>query len=344
MAKTFKRLKSSEHDEESLHPDSSLSHCDPEGNDFTNVLSKCCLGFNESTNAKFGENKFLNTKNSTVDMFESLNQPITPKVEDGDDFGFQIKSGLSKIKKLNMPEASDQKESGAVNAQKSEKSTKIFSCLNRNVRQDLVRRLSSCLRFSGDFLVKELEMPLPNGRNLNQGEAKQTGKFHLICENKIDRNTYSLTVIDTDVYQGDYMKDISCLSSIRNGNPHILKYFGCWKEQGLMFIQTEQYTQTLEKLLKNNSISNEGRQKVVTDIFNAIEYCHSKGMTEISISKHSIFLSNGRYKLNTFELLKSPNSDSGSQSSLKFIQQCAQLFSCAGVEFPEPHSLAEFFK
>lgn len=347
MAKTFKRLKSQE-DEDSLSPDSVEFRSKDDKADFTNVLSKCCMKFGGNPSMKFEENKFLNTKNSTADIFESLNNPSGQlQGYDDDDFGFQIKSGLSKLKTVNIsdPCCSEVENSSAVKISKTTTSSDLLSNLAKNIGTDLVSRLKACTRFLGDFKIKELEMPLPELAISNSEPKKCPGKFHLICENKVDRNTYSVTVIDSANYEGDYKRDIYRLSSIRNGNPHILKYFGCWKEQGLVFIQTEQYTQTLEKLLIDGTIKPSERQKVVVDIYNAIEYCHSKGMVDIQITKSSIFLSNGNYKLNTLEFSQTDCSTSTQKDpeTLLWIKQFAELFNIAGVDFPQKSLLSRIF-
>ncbi|CAI2385097.1 unnamed protein product [Moneuplotes crassus] len=347
MAKTFKRLKSQE-DEDCLSPDSIEFHSKDDKADFTNVLSKCCMKFGGNPSMKFEENKFLNTKNSTADIFESLNNPSGQlQGYDDDDFGFQIKSGLSKLKTVNTsnPCCSEVEDLGASKIPQVKASSDLLSTLAKTIGTYLVSRLKACKRFLGDFQIKELEMPLPESMISNSEAKKCPGKFHLICENKVDRNTYSVTVIDSENYEGDYKKDIYHLSSIRNGNPHILKYFGCWKEQGLVFIQTEQYTQTLEKLLLSGTIEPSERQKVVVDIYNAIEYCHSKGIVDIQISKSSIFLSNGNYKLNTLEFSQtdSPTSAQKDPETLLWIKQFVELFNIAEVDFPQKSLFSRVF-
>mmetsp|Transcript_24731 Transcript_24731/g.27390 ORF Transcript_24731/g.27390 Transcript_24731/m.27390 type:complete len:120 (+) Transcript_24731:148-507(+) len=118
---------------------------------------------------------------------------------------------------------------------------------------------------------------------------------------------YTIAVIDKEVYKGDYMKGMHALSFIRDGNPYVCKYFSSWIEHGLFFIQTERTDQTLSKMLKENLLENDKIAQLIKDIFGAIEYCHIKGLVNLNISMDSIFFTNDRFKLNSFESCE-PNS------------------------------------
>lgn len=118
-----------------------------------------------------------------------------------------------------------------------------------------------------------------------------SGKLELTCKNKIDKSVYSITIVDPELYKGVFMNYIYALSAIRDGNPYVCKYFCSWKEQGLIFLQTEKCDKTLSNLFSKASPTDKEILKMITEVMSGIEYCHRKGLANFDISMESIFIS-----------------------------------------------------
>lgn len=160
----------------------------------------------------------------------------------------------------------------------------------------VISKVEGCRRFMSEFIVDDLEKQICD--EASKGEFGYTGKFTLRASNVIDGKDYSVIVIDPQNYEGDHMKIIYSLSALRDGNPYVCKYFGSWREEGLFFVQTEKS----ENLFTDVQPTNEHLSKLVKDVLMAIEYCHRKGISGLSISLSSIFLSEtNHFKLKSFE-------------------------------------------
>lgn len=163
-----------------------------------------------------------------------------------------------------------------------------------------------------EFIISPSELARLKAMTRGNTHWTYTGKLDLVWINLIDSREYTVTVVWWKDYQYDYKRELHAISALRDSNPYIVKYFGAWREKGLLFIQTENQSDSLATKHSKTKITNTELMKVITDIIGGIEYLHSKAIYNLDINLESIFLSEtGYFKLNWFKYcVKLPASSS----------------------------------
>ena len=248
------------------------------------------------------------TKISSNDEFESFFNVSIDKDND-ESFGF-LKNGLNKLKNLSETvsyQNSNTKE--CLNNIKFDMSQELASNMPSVPQSEDYKKLNrlwesvnACKRFASEFYIPSHQ---PSQIELNKASSdnfKYTGKLNLISNNRIDNRAYTVTAISSQDYEHDYINELHAMSALRDSNPYIVKYFSAWRENGLMFIQTELQNDTLLTKHSRNLINNKELIKIISNVTAGIEYLHSKGICNLDINTSSIFLSEtGFYKLNCFK-------------------------------------------
>jgi len=328
MAQSWKRLKSNEDDEVEVPQDNmSLNSSKEEFNweisSFWNNFLNNSINQNQST-------KNLVTKNSTNDEYETLLNTLSRGADKEEESCFEIKSGLNKLKGLkNQPEAFELPSfnfeedfepfnfsNEPVNQPKMDAilgEIQIFKSDEERKLRKFIENILNCPRFISEFNIQNLENWVNQLITSQCSNFKFTGKLELSCQNLSDTHSYTVTAIDSSIYEEDFMSSIYTLSSLRDGNPHVCKYFGSWKENEIYFIQTENSLNILSKMINSaNSSEDEGergttltssmKSQLVLDLLMGIEYCHNKGVCGFPVSSDSVFLSEtNKFKLKSFE-------------------------------------------
>lgn len=274
-----------------------------------------------------GESKCLLTKNSTNDQYESFLNSLPGNVipEEDEEEGFEIKSGLGRLKGLPLAHI-DQPLCNSVDTFNSIFDAKVKKNLTNEwdvaqieINSEFkfwVNFIQIWTRFSSEFIIEDLEMQIC-AYHTGSDSKKNTGKLELIWNNIIDNQAYAITIIDPERYEGTAMNAVYALSAIRDGNPYVCKYFGSWKEQGMVFIQTETCDKTLKNLFINSAPKQTQLLQLVKEGMSGIEYCHRKGLAGLNISLETIFFSETKhYKLKSLENCIKRESEFGDNDSL----------------------------
>lgn len=219
---------------------------------------------------------------------------------------FQIKSGLSKINNSYL-ESNNREHTKDLNLELPFWSSPIQNLNYEQAPkfQNFMKNLNLWTRFMSEFVIND------------QFYLHYSGKTEFNWTNVIDKKTYTVTIVDPQVYKGNFMNQVYALSAIRDGNPYVCKYFSSWREEGFIFVQTEKWDKIVAPLILNCQLNAERIVQLIKQVLYGIEYCHKKGLNNLEVSLNSIFISEtGHFKLKWFEGCQL-NTDTTSSCELK---------------------------
>jgi len=160
-------------------------------------------------------------------------------------------------------------------------------------------------------------------RRTNYGETGQNSRFKeefqelgilgngnfgtvLKCRNRLDGCMYAVKVTNQK-FRGKadrerVLKEVYALAALCNGddNPHVVRYFGAFVEDGRLYIQTELCDYSLQDFIikgltpeKLNSVAKEMTRQILT----GLARLHQENLVHLDIKPANIFIKNGIYKL-----------------------------------------------
>ena len=109
-----------------------------------------------------------------------------------------------------------------------------------------------------------------------------------------------LACVSLPMDRQDMLKECHSMSILNN--PHIIRYYGCWEQEGRLHIQMELCENNLSNIAKSRRIQNsEFSEQELRDILSqmslALMHMHSVPICHMDIKPENIYLHDGFYKL-----------------------------------------------
>lgn len=127
----------------------------------------------------------------------------------------------------------------------------------------------------------------------------QFGSVHK-CVNRLDGCIYalkrSLKPVAGSVDEQNAMREVYA-HAVLGKNPHVVRYYSAWAEEGHMLIQNEyceggSVADLIERNKKSNEVMGEGELKqVLIQVAQGLKYIHSLGLAHLDIKPGNIFIS-----------------------------------------------------
>lgn len=129
------------------------------------------------------------------------------------------------------------------------------------------------------------------------------------CKNRLDGCMYAVKVtkqrFKSRANREQVLKEVYALSAICNAeeNPHIVRYFSAFIEDGRLFIQTELCDKSLQDMMRSGELKagpgglNAATKKLARQILEGLMHLHKHNLVHLDIKPANIFVKNGAFKV-----------------------------------------------
>ena len=209
---------------------------------------------------------------------------------------------------------------------------KYYSQLDQNTPIPVIAGLNGCNGFplqenrKRRRTVQSKVLNISDGINTESGSRFRSEFEHIVligrgsfsevfkCRHRIDMAEYAIKRSASNargsLNRQQMEKEVRILAELSNCNnrcSRIVQYFGCWTEEGRLFIQLELCGASVTDLIRTDGkFSEEQTNDVLVDIGVALEFCHENLIAHLDVKSDNIFICKDQrtFKLGDFGLAR----------------------------------------